>query len=100
MSADEIAVVCTDRGQHKRERLSTLTMTVDGQLVGITHRGDKVHSPLNWGGAEGTAISMRSYTFRCPKCPRRPKIEHGRWWELVRAARRAALPEIDVSHLD
>ena len=94
--AASVAVTCTDRGQHKRLRLTT--------LEGWWPKDAGTHEPMlclrgagrHWGPA-GEGLP---YEFWCPTCRRNPQVTAARWSELSRGILNERLSEFDVSYLD
>lgn len=96
---NEIAVICTDRGQHKRIRLTTARkdLWTDGSTSwSMTHAlrhfaaPDEDAEPLD-------VISRHSYTFICPLCRRNPAIEKDKWWSAIERLDDIHVREIDLS---
>ena len=109
MSGDSwtVEVICTDRGQHKREWLAEFEthQRDDGTVVRrITARHPKrehhTFVPAVSNAEAGTPLSRKSHSFNCPGCTRWPRIGIDRLGEILDAARRARLEEFDVSYLD
>lgn len=94
-----IGIVCTDRGQHKRTRLTTAGERYykDGRPEMFMSHALRNFAPPMADAEDGTRISRHSYVFRCPLCGRMPTIHRDRWWAGVRRAHEAGLAEIDLS---
>ena len=96
----QIAVECTDRGQHKRTRLATVDLLEDGRrhMKMTTPRG-----PIrSWGppGSVNDAGHSRDlYEFICPRCRRSPQLQPDRWWAIVDVTFAAGAPRLDLSNL-
>jgi hypothetical protein len=104
-----VEIVCTDRGQHKRNWITRFIWDDWGD-------GWRWHYvfPGGWGDAPkhdmygpperdaepGSAISRKSDGFACSRCNRWPKIKRDRWIEIMDAAHNASISEFDVSYLD
>lgn len=121
-----LAIVCTDRGQHKKVRMTTVVWRsyeagapdkpvmlglLMGTASGSIRRGNFVPpwvdgNPLRPAGspADGSppppGWSRSSYDFWCPKCGRTTRIRAERWWQIVDGARRVGMTEFDLSALD
>jgi hypothetical protein len=92
----EIAIVCTDRGQHRRRRLTTAKLWPGGHIGLSSFRG----MLPNEGARPGDKMNRDAYRFWCPLCPRKPQIKKSRLWELLDAACQAGLAEFDLSYVD
>ncbi|MGV9426602.1 hypothetical protein ACWDO7_20235 [Streptomyces sp. NPDC003656] len=92
-----VAIVCTDKGQHARVRLTMARREADGSH-GMTYAFMYFASPMRDAKA-GSMIGRNSYIFRCPACPRTPQVEATRWWQIVDEMRAAGFTELDVSLL-
>lgn len=91
-----IALVCTDRGQHKRIRLTTLEgwWPKDGVDAGpVVYTRDVGR---HWGPA-GDGLPQE---FSCPLCRRNPQVRGERWHELTRGMLNSSAQQFDVSYLD
>jgi hypothetical protein len=110
MSGDSwtVEVICTDRGQHKREWLAEFETyqrddgTVEFRRITARHPKRKHHTfvPAASNAEAGTPVSRKSHSFNCPCCTRWPRIDADRWDEILDGARRAGFEEFDVSYLD
>lgn len=114
--AAAVAIICTDRGQHKRTRLTTWVFwesdpqDASPRLRPWADRDDwtrvarpeeeDVMSRLPRGGWHGAWSSRDSFTFRCPRCSRTPRRDRVAWLKLMEDSRRVGAPEFDVSHID
>ncbi len=96
----QIAIVCTDRGQHKSTRITTYWWEPgpDGEELTGMSRALESFSPPDPTEAAGS-LSRTSYTFHCARCGREPVITPDRWRAGVDAARRAGIAEIDLSRI-
>ena len=97
-----VAVVCTDRGQHKRRRLATVVRRMDGgrSMPGLgqfKYTPPAKHYPEVYKDSSDSHDPRGAFVFWCPSCPRTPQIGDGRWWAAVDEAARVGLREIDVS---
>lgn len=92
-----VGIVCTDRGQHTRVRLTMARREADGSH-GMTHALRYFASPMR-DAEPGSMMGRSSYVFRCPACPRTPQVEATRWWQLVDEVRAAGFTELDISLL-
>ncbi|RZU32711.1 hypothetical protein BKA19_2413 [Blastococcus saxobsidens] len=74
-----MAVVCTDRGQHKRTRLGDVRWYADGWRVTwpASSRHQSFLPPENKEGANS------NYIFDCPRCTRTPYFSRAKWLELI-----------------
>lgn len=90
-------IVCTDRGRHDRVLLTTARRELDGTR-GMNFALRYFAPP--WEDAESeSGMAREAYTFRCPRCTRKPQIKADRWWAAVEALVRADLDDLDVSLL-
>ncbi|WP_156301888.1 hypothetical protein [Streptomyces sp. e14] len=91
-----IAIVCTDKGQHRRLRLTTarLLPSERGMSFALEH-----FAPPMRNAAPSSMVSRESYTFICPKCRRSPLIKAEAWWRLLEAWAEAGHDEFDISLL-
>jgi hypothetical protein len=95
-----IALVCTDCGQHTR-----CVLTYDEDLLVLVDDAGADLAPMR--PMPAVLIEQRpdggiTYTFVCPRCPRRPKLgENGLalLWRVLAAARAEGLSDVDVSRL-
>lgn len=92
-----VGIVCTDRGQHARFRLTMARREADGSH-GMTHAFRYFASPMR-NAEPGSMMGRSSYVFRCPACPRTPQVKAARWWQLVDEMRAAGFTELDISLL-
>lgn len=94
-----LAVICTDRGQHKRIRLATVdgwVNRIDGtDLLHMPREGRTFNSP-----ARNPHGAPFPYEFRCPICHRVLQVKADRWLRVVESVWRAGLDGLDVSYLD
>ncbi|MFE3390598.1 hypothetical protein [Streptomyces anulatus] len=91
-----VAIVCTDKGQHRRLRLTTARLHESdrGMSFALQH-----FAPPMAKAAPGSMISRQSYTFICPKCRRSPQMKAEAWWQLLDAWAGAGKDELDISLL-
>lgn len=94
--AASIALVCTDRGQHKRIRLTT----IEGWWPKDSSGGEPLVYTRNVGRHWGPAEEGLPQEFWCPLCHRNPQVAATRWHELTRGMLNAQLREFDLSYLD
>ena len=88
-TAWSVAIVCTDRGQHKVTRLAHYDHLVDG-TGSISGKPDSFDVNGGW----------HSYTFHCPRCTRRPACNRHTFIDTyVRRASEAGAAHLDVSYL-
>lgn len=92
-----VTIICSDRGQHQRVRLTNARRELDGSR-GMSHALRYFAPPMD-DAEPRSLISTSSYVFRCPRCCRTPQVTADRWWKLVDAAASAGLDEIDISVL-
>ena len=97
----EMPIVCTDKGGHKRIRLTTAQAIKreDGTTSRHMSHALRHFAPPNADAESGGAVSRTSYTFICPICRRNPIVERARWWEAVESAQRVGITEIDLSQV-
>lgn len=93
-----LPVICTDRGQHKRVRLTTVIRELDGGLH-MSRAFEAFAPPMGKEAEPETLVSRNAYTFVCPRCNRSPQVGRDRWWYLVREYARVAAPWVDISKL-
>lgn len=91
-----VFVVCSDRGQHEPVLLTTARRELDGSH-GMNNALRYFAPPSR--DEEFPELSRESYKFRCPRCPRTPKINSDRWWNIVDECGRQELPTLDLSLL-
>lgn len=92
-------VVCSNRGQHHRARLTTVIREMSGELH-MPRAFEAFAPPLGDLAEEGELGSRDSYTFWCRRCSRTPVVEPIRWWNLVLRHAYEGIERIDVSFLD
>ncbi|MFF9006083.1 hypothetical protein [Streptomyces goshikiensis] len=92
-----VGIVCTDKGQHPRVRLTMARREPDGSH-GMTYAFRNFAPPMSDAEPQ-TAVGRNSYVFRCPSCPRMPQVEATRWWEIIDRLAAAGLKELDISLL-
>lgn len=83
-----VSIVCTDRGQHRRTRLTTARMR-------RSERG------MNW-PLERFAPPVpdaKPQSFVCPRCTRTPQVKTDKWWMLLEAVVMDHQKEFDISLL-
>lgn len=101
----KVAVVCTDRGAHRRVRITDVSRRVreDGTAVHQMWQpgsGSAWWNPPDPGAAQKGGESRTSYEFRCPRCGRHVQVRADRWWSAVKTlVTTTDLNEIDVSLL-
>lgn len=91
-------VICTDRGGHKRIRLTTARREMDGSH-GMGHALVHFAPPMRDAEPGTQGISRESYNIICPKCSRHIQLKSEKWWKLVDDCARVELPELDISLL-
>lgn len=91
-----VAVVCSDKGQHPRTVLSMARRELGGGH-GMSHALEWFAPPMD--DRESPRMSRSSYTFACPRCPRRPVIRAATWWRLVDEVGRVGRADLDISLL-
>ena len=96
--AYDIAIVCTDRGQHPKVRLTTVTLSEEPPQRHMSY-ALRHFAPPDPKAEPNSAISRDSYTFDCPRCARHPTIKRETWWQAMEDTRAARLDEIDLSQL-
>ncbi len=74
-----MAIVCTDRGQHKRTRLADVRWYAHGhwRMTSPVSKHQSFHPPLNRDGQHS------NYVFDCPRCARTPYFSRSKWIEIV-----------------
>lgn len=95
------AVICTDRGQHARARIASLTAAPDaGQdpsQLWVQYEQGAVAG--TWMGADG----WRTYRFTCPRCGRNVPLREPKAITVVAVLRHAddvgVPPALDISAL-
>lgn len=90
-------VYCSDRGQHVPVLLTTARRELDG-----THGMNNAlrsFAPPMFDAEPDRPMSRESYSFRCPRCRRTPRINAAKWWSIVEDCGRAGLTELDISLL-
>ncbi|MGY0231157.1 hypothetical protein [Longispora urticae] len=92
-----MAIVCTDRSQHKKIRLTTARRMLTGER-GMSRALERFAPPMR-DAQPHSMVGRDSYTFVCPLCTRTPQITRERWWEIVEEFARAGLGELDISLL-
>ncbi|XMA37600.1 hypothetical protein O1157_15955 [Streptomyces albogriseolus] len=91
-----VAVVCTDRHQHRRIRLTTARLHHSDRGMGFALQH---FAPPMVDAEPRSMIGRESYTFICPKCRRTPQIRTDKWWSLLEAVAEAGQDELDISLL-
>ncbi len=67
-----LAIVCTDRGTHKRTRLCTVSFDDSGHWrMSMPVRSLHALPPLE--------DANTAYLFYCPRCPRNPQVTRDNW---------------------
>lgn len=94
-----LPVVCTDRGQHKHTRLTTVIRELDGTRH-MPRALEAFAPPMGAKAKPGSRMSRNAYTFICPKCGRTPQVRADRWWDIALRHAQRGLPWIDVSYVD
>ncbi|MEU4086490.1 hypothetical protein [Streptomyces aureus] len=91
-----VAIVCTDRGQHRRIRLTTARLhhSDRGMSFALEH-----FAPPMADAEPRSMIGRESYTFLCPKCGRTSQIKADRCWQALEALAEAGRDELDISLL-
>lgn len=90
----EMALVCTDRGQHARQRI----LTVEWWQRPGAEEPDYYRLPVY--GRKYAHEPGRPWVFWCGKCSRTPQVNEARWDALMGAAWRERRPSFDMSYLD
>lgn len=93
--AHEVAIVCTDRGQHSRMRLTTARWWQPNDGA----EPDQV-SMLEMGRKFYQASGNDRYEFWCAKCKRRPWVSATRWGQILDRLFHDRAVEFNVSYLD
>ncbi|WP_148574952.1 hypothetical protein [Nocardioides caldifontis] len=98
--AQQLAVICTDRGQHKRTRLTTVTWW--RPLKGNEpDQRDMSAVGRHWDAPSANPHgSTLPYEFWCGVCRRNTQVTADRWWRLAEGARTRDMRDLDVSYLD
>jgi hypothetical protein len=94
-----LPVVCTDRGQHRPTRLTTVIRELDGELH-MARALEAFVPPMGPDAKPRSLMSQNAYVFICRRCGRTPSVEKNRWWNLALRHARTGTRSIDVSHLD
>ncbi len=70
-----MAIVCTDRGQHKRARIADVRWYADGhwRMTAPLSKRPSFYPPLNTDGEDSC------YIFDCPRCARTPYLSRQKW---------------------
>lgn len=92
-----LLVYCSDRGQHEPVLLTTARRELDG-----THGMNlalRFFAPPMYDAEPNSPMSRESYSFRCPRCRRTPRIKGAKWWSIVDDYGRAGRTELDISLL-
>lgn len=93
-----IAVVCTDKGQHPRNRLFRVAWWPDGTMTSGPVSANL--QPPSDDIRPGEAGSRTSYVITCPRCARTPQFAAERYAAVMSGARAAGLHVLDVSRLE
>lgn len=74
-----MAIICTDRGQHKRTRLADVRWYADGywHMTWPAAKRTSFRPPTNKEGEDS------NYVFDCPRCTRTPYFSRAKWVERV-----------------
>lgn len=91
-----MAIVCTDRAQHRRIRLTTARLHLSDR--GMNHALEHFAPPMADAGPR-SSVGRESYTFICPRCGRNPQIKFDKWWRLLEAVAESGRDEFDISLL-
>ncbi|MDT9681924.1 hypothetical protein RND61_07525 [Streptomyces sp. TRM76323] len=91
-----VAITCTDRGQHRRIRLTTARLHASDRGMGYALEH---FAPPMRDAKPGSFIGRDSYVFICPRCGRTPQIKANKWWSLLEAVSAAGQGEFDISLL-
>lgn len=70
-----MAIVCTDRGQHKRTRLADVRWYSDGYW----HMTCPVSKTLSFYPPKNKEGEDSNYVFVCPRCTRTPYFSRVKW---------------------
>jgi hypothetical protein len=92
-----IAVICTDRGQHKQVQLTMARRELDGS--GGMNFALRHFAPPDPKARPESAVGRDSYIFWCPKCGRTPQVKRERWWRALDELARAGVHDLDISLL-
>lgn len=92
-----LAIVCSDRGQHARIRLTSMYVWPTGfwKPDGGPHVYRHYDPPL-----AGEAGRLLPHDLQCRKCGRNPQVSAERWDMLMLGARRAEADSVDMSYYD
>lgn len=74
-----MAIVCTDRGQHKRTRLADVRWYADDywRMTWPVSKNLSFRPPTNKEGKDS------NYVFDCPRCTRTPYFSRAKWSAAV-----------------
>jgi hypothetical protein len=91
-----VAIICTDRGQHRRTRLTTARLRLSER--GMNWPMERFSPPMP-DAKPHSFVGRESYTFVCPRCTRTPQIKADKWWMLLEAVAKERRNEFDISLL-
>ncbi len=111
--SESVTVTCTDRGQHTRTALASLTVNTDGTLAADRARTQRGAWGRSASAEDGTSIAdfavvststsrddyegRERWRFRCPRCRRDVILSGERCSAAVRALLDAGVSDLDVS---
>jgi len=84
-----MAIICTDRGQHKRVRLATAEWWAPNE-------GGAEHATYRGFGQKFAHETGARWLFQCGLCPRTPQVSEPRWDRLMAGARAGLVSSFDV----
>ncbi|MET8055838.1 hypothetical protein AB0F05_35350 [Streptomyces microflavus] len=91
-----VSIVCTDRGQHRRTRLTTARMRRSER--GMNWPLERFAPPVPDAKPQ-SFVCREAYTFVCPRCTRTPQVKTDKWWMLLEAVVMDHQKEFDISLL-
>jgi hypothetical protein len=99
---DPFDIVCTDKGTHKRTRLTKITFHDDGTLKtwrvsDSFHPADSKHLETRWVRADGQPNGV--YVANCPRCRRNLELTPDKFRVLFVALVEKGVSRLDISHL-